>query len=192
MATVNKITEMIAAIKTIYPYYAKDTDVQMLVKTWNLLLKNYTDEAVEIAFYKCLQTCKMPPTPADVIEQLNSISEAAEQTEEEMWRVLTKTLRDVERQMFYIKYPKIGENARDVIQNIWEGLPDRLKQYIGSKGEMMRMADGYSDEDLKFEKVKFFKTMPTIKKREEYTELKALLGNNTLLIESKTEDQAEV
>ena len=188
MATVNKITEMIAAIKTIYPYYAKETDVQMLVKTWNMLLKDYTDEALDIAFYKCLQSCKMPPTPADVIEQLNSLSEASEQTDEELWSLLTKVLREVERQIFYIKYPIHGKDAREIIQSIWDGLPDRLKQYIGSKGELMRMADNSSEEDVKFEKVKFFKTMPVIKKREEYTELKALLGNNTLLIESKKED----
>ena len=73
MASQNKIIEMIAAIKTIYSYYAKDTDVQMLVKTWAVLLKNYPDDAVEVAFYKCLQTCKMPPTPADVIEKLSDL-----------------------------------------------------------------------------------------------------------------------
>lgn len=41
MATKKKIIEMIASVKTIYPYYAKDTDVPTLVNTWALLLREY-------------------------------------------------------------------------------------------------------------------------------------------------------
>ena len=87
MATKNKITEMIAAVKTIYPYYAKDADVATLVKTWAVLLKDYPDDAVSVAFYKALQTCKMPPTPADVIENLDEMAKAMGQTDEELWQV---------------------------------------------------------------------------------------------------------
>ena len=71
MASKNKIIEMIASIKTIYPYYAKDTDVEMLVQTWTVLLKDYSDQEIQAAFYKALQTCKMPPTPADIIEKID-------------------------------------------------------------------------------------------------------------------------
>ena len=46
MATEKKIAELIAAIKTIYPYYANETDVETLVNTWNLLLKDYSDNLV--------------------------------------------------------------------------------------------------------------------------------------------------
>ena len=51
MASQNKIIQMIAAIKTIYSYYAKETDVEMLLKTWTMLLKDYPDNAVEVALY---------------------------------------------------------------------------------------------------------------------------------------------
>ena len=185
MASQNKIIEMIASIKTIYPYYAKETDVQMLVKTWTVLLKKYPDEAVEVAFFKCLQTCKMPPTPADVIEQLTAMQETNGQTDEELWSIFTKALRDVGVQVYRIKYPMVGEKPpREQITDIWEGLPDRVKQYIGSRNEIMRMSQNYTDEELKFEKTRFFKTMPTIKKREEYTELKMLLsGESKLMLE---------
>ena len=84
MASQNKITEIIAAIKTIYPYYAKDADVSVLVKLWNSLLREFPDEVVEVAFYKCLQTCKMPPTPAEVLENIKAMQEATEPTDEEL------------------------------------------------------------------------------------------------------------
>lgn len=186
MATQKKIIEMIGSVKTIYPYYAKDTDVQILVKTWTLLLKDYPDKAVDVAFYKCLQTCKMPPTPADVIEQLNSMIDAMEATDEELWSLYTQALRKVERQLGYLDYPLFGETKEDTLKRIeavWTGLPERLRYYIGSKGELMRMARDYSDEDLKFERNKFFKTMPKIKQREEATKIVALLGDEKLLIE---------
>ena len=181
MASQNKITEIIAATKTIYPYYAKDTDVAVLVKTWALLLKDYPDPAVDVAFYKCLQTCKMPPTPADVIEQLKALQEASGQTDEELWAEFTKALRNTDRQIAYIQYPLFGETseaARNRIQAIWDALPERLKQYIGSKGELMRMAKTFSDDELKFEKTRFLKIIPQIKEREEAQGLLLMLENS--------------
>ena len=186
MATQKKIIEMIGSVKTIYPYYAKDTDVQILVKTWTLLLKDYPDKAVDVAFFKCLQTCKMPPTPADVIEQLNSMVDALEATDEELWSEYTLALRKVEKQLGYLQYPLFGETKGDThkrIEAVWNGLPERLRYYIGSKGELMRMARDYTDEDLKFERNRFFKQMPQMKKRAEYTQIVALLGNDVKVIE---------
>lgn len=186
MATQKKIIEMIGAVKTIYPYYAKDTDVQTLVKTWTLLLRDYPDEAVDVAFVKCLQTCKMPPTPADVIEQLNSMADALEATDEELWSVFTKAIDKVERQLGYLQYPLLGETPDDAhrrIEAVYEGLPERLRYYIGSKGELMKIARNYTDTDLKFEKQRFLKVMPTIKKRAEYKEIAALIGGNIKMIE---------
>lgn len=182
MATQNKITEMIAAIKTIYPYYAKEADVVTLVKTWGLLLKEFSDEAVEIAFYKCLQTCKMPPTPADVIENIKALQEALEPTDEELWNDYTTALRKGEKLIYYFQFNAIqangktqGENARAEFNSLWEALPERVQQYIGGKGEFMRKAQTYNPESLEFERPRFLKTMPTIKARNEFGELHLLL-----------------
>ena len=186
MATQKKIIEMIGSVKTIYPYYAKDTDVQTLVKTWTLLLKDYPDKAVDVAFFKCLQTCKMPPTPADVIEQLNSMLEATEATDEELWNEYTKALNKVEKQLGYLQYPLFGEtpdHAHRRIEEVWEGLPEKVQYFIGSKGELMRMARNYTADDLKYEKNRFLKTMPQMKKRAEYNKIAALIGGDLKLIE---------
>lgn len=186
MATQKKIVEMIGSVKTIYPYYAKDTDVQTLVKTWTLLLKDYPDKAVDVAFLKCLQTCKMPPTPADVIEQLNSLASALEPSDEELWSIYTDALRKTYKQLGYIQYPLFGETSADAharIEKIYAEFPERLKHYIGSKGELMRMARDYTDDDLKFEKNRFLKMMPTMKQREEASKIMLLLGEEFKMIE---------
>lgn len=178
MASINKITEVIAAIKTIYPYYAKDADVQTLVKTWNVLLKDYSDEDVTTALYMCLQTCKMPPTPADLIERLTSLKASLEPSDEELWNELTASLRKAD---WYISRfagtfmesngMTQGQNARKGFEKLWEGLPERIRMYLGGKGEFQRLAQNRDDEELKFERNRFLKTMPSIKKRHEYQQL---------------------
>ncbi len=178
MATINKITEIIATIKTIYSYYAKDTDPKTLVKLWNTLLRDFPDEVVDIAFYKALQTCKMPPTPAEVIENIKALQNSCEPTDEELWAEYTKALRNAERQLHYIKYPQYPntpQQERAKMTEIWNSLSDRLKEYIGSEGEMVRMARDYDADDLKFEKNRFLKNMPIIKERQEFKKSFVLL-----------------
>lgn len=185
MASMKQITNIIAAIKTIYAYYAKDTDVQMLVKTWGTLLKDYPDEVVDKALYLCLQSCKMPPTPADLIEQIRSLQAADEPSDEELWDTFTRALRQAGTLMYYFNFTLVepngktqGQNARERMEQLWAKLPERLQMYVGSKGELMRMARDYGDEELKFEKNRFLKQMPTIQKRQEYRHIALGSGNS--------------
>ena len=177
MATQNKVIEMIAAVKTIYSYYAKETDVEMLVRTWMLLLKDYEDEAVEPAFYRCLQICKMPPTPADVIEQIQSMRKTLEPSDEELWTVFEKALRETSRWMAnfgatYVDETGLsqGQQARNEVEKIWEGLPEKIKLYLASKGELMRNAQEWGNDPkyASWEKPRFLKAMPIMGKRQEY------------------------
>ncbi len=192
MASRNKITEMIAAVKTIYSYYAKDTDVRILVKTWETLLKPYDDELVEQAFYNALQVCKMPPTPADIIEQIKSMHKALEPSDEELWARYTDVLRQVNTQMSRFGYTYVdesglsqGEQARQAVENIWAGLPEKIKSYLGAKGELMRNAQAWgrgADFDV-WEKPRFMKAMPVVEKRQEYSGLMLEGGQNKYLLQ---------
>ena len=180
MASVNKITEMIAAIKTIYSYYAKDTDVNLLVRTWTELLKAYDDDMVNAAFYKCLQTCKMPPTPADVIEQIAAMHKALEPSDEDLWGVYMDALRKTCNQVAMFGYTYVddtglsqGQQARRRVDSIWDGLPEKIKSYLGTKGELIRSAQQWgADADYgHWEKPRFMKSMPVMEKRREYNGL---------------------
>lgn len=175
MASTNKITEVLAAIKTIYPYYAKEADVPTLVKTWGALLKGYSDDAVDAALYVCLQKCKMPPTPADMIEQLNTFARANEPTNEELWDRFRKALYRANGLIWRFTHTFIeengktqGENAKADLDALWKSQPAEIKIYLGGKGEFMRLARSfYNDEEMKFERTRFLKTIPAIKQREE-------------------------
>ena len=194
MASQNKIIEMIAAIKTIYSYYAKDTDVNLLVKTWTELLRSYEDDITNAAFYKCLQVCKVPPTPADVIEQINALRKANEQTDEELWTIYNRALIETANQMSRFGYTYVdssgisqGEQARRRVEEIWQGLPGKVKQYLASKGELMRNANE-NNLDASFstwEKQRFMKAMPIMEKRQEYNRMMLEGGNGALLLKGE-------
>ena len=193
MASAKKIGEIIATIKTIYPYYSKDADSEILAKTWMMLLKDIPDDIVRVAVLKCLQICKTPPTPADVLEQVKALSVANMPTDEEMWVQLTKAVRKTQDFMYRFNFNLIeengktqGENARDNFQALWDNLQSELKEYLGGKGELMRLAR-YGEEEMMFEKKNFLKTMPTITKRQEYTELSMKLqgGDKVALLGDK-------
>lgn len=183
MASLKKITDIIAAIKTIYAYYARDTDVQTLVKTWGALLKDYPDDAVDKALYLCLQSCKMPPTPADLIEKIQAMKKAEEPTEEELWGVFTKALKKADALVYLFPATMIesngrtqGANARENFEKLWESLPEKLRMYLGSKGEFMRLAQHHTEEELKFERNRFMKNMPAIQERYEYKQIALASG----------------
>lgn len=186
MASNKKIAEIIMAIRTVYPYYSKENDSEILAKTWSLLLKDFPDEAVEMAIYKCLQTCKMPPTPADVIEQIQSMQRSIEQSDEELWTIYCRALTDTVRQMSRFEYTYVdstglsqGQQARNKVDEIWEGLPEKIKRYLASKGELMRNArdSNYDADFTSWEKQRFMKAMPIMQKRVEYSSL-LLEGEN--------------
>ena len=189
MATRNKITEIIAGIKAVYPYYAKDNDVVVLVKTWEMLLRPYDDKTVDMAFFMCLQSCKMPPTPADLIEKIQSLKRSLAPTEEELWHKLVDVLKECAYLSDCFGFTGIdkngksqGQNARKKTLEYWENMPLELKSYCGSYGEMMRMADNFDESD-KFEKNRFLKRISIISKEQDvrnFAQLNGFSGNNLL------------
>lgn len=191
MASQKKIIECIGAIKTLYSYYAKDSDPKLLVQTWGLLLADYSDEVVERAFFTALKRCKVPPTPADIIEIIGEAQKALEPSDEELWSKYHDALREVLRLTGMFGYTFVdetgisqGDQARKKVSSIWNGLPEKIKTYLATEGEMIRRARELNYTEISFEKTRFFKTMPIVRKRQEHERLFLTRdGNNMLMIE---------
>ena len=191
MASINKITDIIAAIKTIYPYYARDADIKGIALTWFGLLNQYDDEAIEKAMFKCLQTCKNPPTPADVIEQINLMRSSLATSDEELWVQYKSAIVNTCDQMRRFGYTYIdasgvsqGDQARRKVDEIWHSLDDKIKGYLGAKSELMRNASAWGEDENAFctwEKPRFLKSMPIMEKRQEYSGMLLDGGNKFLL-----------
>ena len=190
MASQKKIVEMITAIKTIYSYYAKDCDIELLVQTWGVLLRDYKDDVVDIAFYNAMQSCKVPPTPADIIERIKEMQKSSEPTPESLWNELRAAIKETQKQMYYFRFNYIdnsgisqGDRARKKVDDVWNALNEKLKSYLSSKEEMIAIARN-DEDDLKYEKSRFLKTLPIIEKRiEDKKKFERLLNINNNLLE---------
>ena len=172
MATKKNMAVIIATIKSIYPYYAKDTNIEVLAKTWLLLLQDYDDKIINNALILCMKECEMPPTPAHIIKKIEGFKAKPYITE--LWGELVAQLKEVARLEWYFSSTatdkngkSIGENARAKARDIYNNLPQELKIYVGSYGEMVRMSRNLDDETLKFAKTTFLKLMPDIQKEQE-------------------------
>lgn len=175
MANKKTIIKAIAAIKTVYSYFGKEVDLEMLVDTWHSLLLEYTDEEVDRGLYKALKVCKYAPVPADIIEQIEGLRELKKPSEVELWVQLQKALKEVLYLSYRLNYNYIdssgisqGEQARRRIKEIWQSLPQELQIYLGDSSELLTAARALNySEGLSYERNRFSKTYPVLVKRVE-------------------------
>ena len=166
---------MIAAMKTIYPYYAKDSDVELLVRLWDTLLKEYCDIEVEQGFYLALQTSKMAFAPAEVIEKINMIRNKDGFSDEELWNKYYNALREVLYYSARFGYTYVdasgisqGDQARRRVDEIWAELPEEIRLYLVDKNELIRNARELNKGEAHWEKNNFMKTIPILKERKKF------------------------
>lgn len=172
MASKKTIIKAIGAIKTIYSYFGKDTDIELLVDTWHSLLQNYSDAEVDKGVFMALRVCKYAPVPADVIEQIESLRKKDKPCESELWALYRKALKEVLYYSYRLEYNYIdnsglsqGEQARLRIAQIWAELPEELKIYIGDKQELVSSAKALNHSEVSYERNRFSKVFPLLEKR---------------------------
>ena len=187
MASKKAIIELLGSIKTIYSYYAKDADLELLINTWNVLLHSYSDEEVKIGIFLALRVCKYAPTPADVIEQIENQKQIEKPSEQELWALYRQALKETNYYSYRLNYNYIdssgisqGEQAKIAIEAIWEALPQELKIYLGDKAELVRNARELNEADISYEKNRFSKTYPILQKRIEDKKLMLALSNSLI------------
>ena len=171
--TKKDVIQMIGLIKANYPYTYKDmpdSSLDLLLETWYSSLSKYDKRVVETAFKKAIEKCKMPPTLADIIENIQEITETTELSDTELWQILLKATEDTSDCTYYFNFYLVedngktqSENAVERFNNIWESLPQILKDYCGSKDGLIDL----SETDMSFEKGRFLRTLPTLKQRQQ-------------------------
>lgn len=168
MASKKSIAGLIATIKSIYPYYAKDNNIQVLARTWGVLLNDYDDKEVSTALGLCMQECEMPPTPAHIIKKIEDMRPKA--TDTELWGKLLYALRKVNGLQERFEYTfrdesgvSQGDKARQEARAVYFSMPLELQRYVGSYGEMLRMSEDLDSKTLEFRKTHFLKSIPEIK-----------------------------
>ena len=172
MANKKAIIKAFGAIKTIYPYFGKESDLELLVNTWAALLQEYTEEDIDRGLFMALKTCKHAPVPADIIEQIENFRQEKRPCEGELWALYHKALRETLYYTHRLQYNYIdntgisqGEQARRKINEIWENLPPELKIFLGAKAELVANAKSLNYTDMSFERSRLARTLPVLHKR---------------------------
>ena len=179
MATKKNMAVIIATIKSIYPYYAKDTNIEVLAKTWLLLLQEYDDKIINNALILCMKECETPPTPAHIIKKIEEMQ--PKKTNTELWAELVAALNKIDGLLDGWQYLGAEKQKinRQKCKGIYNALPQELKDYVGSYSEMVRMAQNLDNKNLQIAKSQFLKLMPDIRKE---SEMRLITAKNTALL----------
>ena len=196
--TKQDVVSMVGVIKAnydnAYKNSTKDTLLAM-IEQWYKSLVVYEKEIVGVAFQRALEECEYPPNLANIMKQIKTIKEATEPTDAEYWVQLSDTLRRVASCVYKFQFNARedngltqGQNARNKVKEIWEQLPQILKDYCGSENGLINLSRMDQDE-LAFEKGRFIKMLPTLKTR---IEVKQTIDAGVLALASGTPEKIDL
>lgn len=171
--TKKDVFDMVGFIKANYSYAYKDVNddlLKIMMRTWFNSLSKYSKEVVEVAFMKAIEVCKMPPTLADIIQNIKRIENANEPTDTELWQELVDCVDKANDCIYYFQFQMVedngktqSENAKERFNKLWEEMPQILKDYCGNKTGLFDL----TQVDLEFEKSRFLKQIQTLRQRQE-------------------------
>ena len=131
--TLSDMAEIMEYIEIAYPrYYANKTaeEKKQAVKLWANMLSDYSKQEVGMAVKSYIAIGKFPPTVADIIERIQSMTNPVAMTEIEAWGYVEKALRNS-------TYNSKAE---------FEKLPDEVKSVLGSPEQLRSWAMLDADE----------------------------------------------
>lgn len=171
--TKKDVFDMVGFIKANYNYAYKDVNddlLKIMMRTWFNSLSKYSKEVVEVAFMKAIEVCKMPPTLADIIQNIKRIENVNEPTDTELWQELVDCVDKANDCIYYFQFQMVedngktqSENAKERFNKLWEEMPQILKDYCGNKTGLYEL----TQVDLEFEKSRFLKQIQTLRQRQE-------------------------
>lgn len=148
-----------------------DEERQILIKSWYAILKDYPKEVCDKAVLQAIKHAEYAPRIGAIVKEIEEMQVAFEKSDGELWAELTGCLRDVHRNYYAFRFNAIeyngktqGDNARDRVTAIFNGLSPELKEYCRTQRGLIEIAEMDTDK-LNFEKARFMKTIPTIKQR---------------------------
>lgn len=156
-----------------------DEERQMLLASWYAILKDYPKEVVDKAVLNAIKNAEYAPRIGSIVKEIEKMQVAYEKTEGELWAELKGVLREVAECAYKFRFNYVerngrtqGENARDRVREIYNGLSPELKEYLRTEHTLIEFAQ-MDNEQLGFEKHRFNKTVPQLKER---TKTRAQIG----------------
>lgn len=143
---------------------SNNTERELLIASWYEALCEYPKEICDKAVSNALKKAKFAPRLGDVTEEINNLLNADIHTDEQLWSELTAVLPrayDISR---YLSYPQYFNWANAKLNEIYNKLSDCLKLFVVNVSTLIDIAE-MSTEALQYERARFFKQIPTLKKQ---------------------------
>lgn len=148
-----------------------DEEREILIRSWYAILKDYPKEIVDKAVLQAIKHAEYAPRIGSIVKEVERMREAYEKSDAELWAELRSVLREVEKCVYCFRFNAIeangktqGDNARDRVEEIFNGLSAELKDYCRNSRGLIDIAQ-MDDTDMQYEKARFLRVMPTLKER---------------------------
>lgn len=146
-----------------------DEERQLLYRSWYEILKPYPKKVCDAAVLNAIKNAEFAPRIGTIVKEIEKMQSAYEKTESELWAELTAALREVEKNVYCFRFNFIeanglsqGDNARQRVEDIFNGLSPELKEYCGNQRGLIDLATG---DGIKYEKGRFMTQIPTLRQR---------------------------
>lgn len=147
-------------------YNFGEDEQALLIESWYEVLAEYPKEICDKAVNNALKFAKFAPKLGDIVEQIQKLMNADSKSDEELWAELmnvTAKVYDISR---YLKYDQYFKNATAKLKEIYDNLSDELKLYVVNISTLIEISE-LPQENLPYEKSRFFKQMPILRKHAE-------------------------
>ena len=147
-------------------YNFGDDEQSLLVESWYEALSEYPKEICDRAVNNALKYARFAPKLGDIVEEIEKLMNADLKSDEELWAELmnvTAKVYDISR---YLKYEQYFKNATSKLRDIYEGLSGELKLYVVNISTLIEISE-LPRESLPYEKARFFKQMPVLRRHAE-------------------------
>ncbi len=139
---------------------------KLLISSWYEILCKYPKEICDKAITNTLRKASFAPRIGDIVNEIENILNADSKSDEELWAELmnvTAKVYDISR---YLKYEQYFKNATSKLRDIYEGLSGELKLYVVNISTLIEISE-LPRESLPYEKARFFKQMPVLRRHAE-------------------------
>ena len=143
---------------------SNDDEFDLLVESWFDILKEYPKEICDQAVNYALKKAKFAPRLGNVSEEIELILNDGTKSDEELWAELVAILPKVYEVSRYSPYSQYSAWAQAKLNEIFNSLDPALQSYVVNTSTLVELSELTSDE-LKYEKARFFKQAPTMRKR---------------------------
>ena len=134
-----------------------------MIASWYEALREYPKEICDKAVNNALKRAKFAPRLGDITEEINGILSANAPSDGELWAELSAVLGKVYDISRYLTYPQYVNWANAKLNDIYSGLSNELKLFVVNVSTLVDIAE-MTEESLQFERARFFKQMPQLKK----------------------------